>query len=44
MANQDFLVGGERSFPAMEKMDVVYRKSMRGKERDGIMGLEISES
>jgi hypothetical protein len=43
MANQGFLVWGERSFPAIENMDVVYRKSMREKERDGIMVLEISE-
>ncbi|KAH8746190.1 hypothetical protein BGZ57DRAFT_777929, partial [Hyaloscypha finlandica] len=43
MANQGFLVWGERSFPAIENMDVVYRKSMREKERDGIMELEISE-
>jgi hypothetical protein len=43
MANQGFLVRGEGSFPAMERMDVVYGKSMREKERDGVMGLEISE-
>jgi hypothetical protein len=44
MANQGFLLGGEKSFPAMEKMDVVYGKSRREKEREGVMGLEISES
>ena len=44
MANQGFLVRGEGSFPAMERMDVVYGKSMREKERDGVMGLEISEN
>jgi hypothetical protein len=43
MTNQGFLVGGEGAFPAMESMDVVYGKSMREKERDGVMGLEISE-
>ena len=44
MANQGFLLGGEKSFPAMEEMDVVYGKSRREKGRDGIMGLEISET
>jgi hypothetical protein len=44
IANQGFLLGGEKSFPAMEEMDVVYGKSRREKERDGVMGLEISES
>ena len=43
MANQGFLVGGEGGLPAMERMDIVYGKSMREKERDGVMGLEISE-
>jgi hypothetical protein len=32
MANQGFLVWRESSFPAIENMDVVYRKSMREKE------------
>jgi hypothetical protein len=43
MTNQGFLLGGEGAFPAMESMDVVYGKSMREKERDGVMGLEIGE-
>jgi len=44
MTDQGFLVGGEGGFPAMERMDIVYGKSMREKERDGVMGLEISEN
>ena len=43
MANQGFLVGGEGVSLAMETMDVVYGQSLREKERDGVMGLEISE-
>jgi hypothetical protein len=44
MENQGFLLGGERNFPGMDSMDVVYGKMKKKKERDGVMGLEISES